>query len=89
MVAIDCAQVVVDARRDEVTELLSVNAAQDNFINGDLDWGNENLTLAKNKLNAFINQVKAQRGKKISEEDADILINNAQEIVVMIDDAYV
>ena len=66
-----------------------LNATQEHFINGDLDWGNENLTSAKNKLNTFINQVEAQRGKKISEEDADILINGAQEIIQMIDEAYV
>ncbi|MEE9151996.1 MAG: NosD domain-containing protein [Thermoplasmata archaeon] len=66
-----------------------LNAAWDNFVNGDLALGNENLTLAKNKFNDFINEVEAQRGKAISGEDADILINNAQEIIDLIDEAYV
>ena len=45
-------------------------------------------TLAKNKLNDFTNQIEAQRGKKISEEDADVLVNDAQEIIDLIDNAY-
>ena len=36
---------------------------------------------AKNILNAFINHVKAQRGKHISTEKADILVSNAQLII--------
>ena len=44
-----------------------------------LDRGRENA--AENQLNAFINQVEAQRGKKISEEDADALIAAAQQII--------
>lgn len=36
---------------------------------------------AINSLQAFINEVKAQRGKKISESDADILIVAAQAII--------
>jgi len=32
-------------------------------------------------LNAFINQVEAQRGKKISEEAADMLIAYANNII--------
>ncbi|UCE36874.1 MAG: alkaline phosphatase family protein [Thermoplasmata archaeon] len=72
----------------EVT-LTYLNAAQDHFINGDLDLGNEDLISANNKLNDFINEVEAQRGKTISEEDAEILINDAQEIVDLIDEAFV
>jgi beta propeller repeat protein len=66
-----------------------LNVAWDNFVNGDLVWGNENLTLAKNKLNDFINEVEAQRGKAIREIDADILIDNTREIIALIDEAYV
>jgi PKD repeat protein len=36
---------------------------------------------AMHKLNAFINQVEAQRGKKITNEQADLLVNNAQQII--------
>jgi len=40
-----------------------------------------NTEAAINKLEAFINQVKAQRGKKISEEDADMLIEYAINLI--------
>ena len=47
-----------------------------------LDDGNENNDrAAANTLGAFVNAVNAQRGKKISEEDADSLINAAQQII--------
>lgn len=36
---------------------------------------------AANQLNAFINQVEAQRGKKIKEEKANALITAAQSII--------
>lgn len=39
---------------------------------------------AINQLNAFINEVTAQRGKKISEEVADMLIDYAQNIIAQI-----
>lgn len=38
-------------------------------------------TTAKNKLNAFINQVQAQKGKKISDAQADVLIGMAEWII--------
>lgn len=69
--------------------LAYLNAAQDNFIRGELDRGNENLTLAKNRLIDFINEVRVLRGILIREEYADILINDAKEIILMIDDAFV
>lgn len=47
-----------------------------------LDDDNDNNNLAAiNSLQAFINAVEAQRGKKISVEDADYLINAAQQII--------
>lgn len=36
---------------------------------------------AINQLNAFINQVEAQRGKKLTEEQADYLVGGAQSII--------
>jgi len=45
----------------------------------DLVEGNDHA--AVNILGAFINQVEAQRGKKIAEDDADELIAAAQEII--------
>jgi hypothetical protein len=40
----------------------------------------DNKTAAK-KLESFINQVEAQRGKKLTDEEADALIEAAQEII--------
>jgi len=40
---------------------------------------------AINKLNAFINEVEAQRGKKLTNEQADYLIAATQEIIDLID----
>jgi len=47
-----------------------------------LDIGNENGAI--HKLMDFINQVEAQREKKISEEQADYLISEAQRIIDLI-----
>ena len=41
----------------------------------------EDMDGAKDKLESFINQVEAQRGKKIASDDADSLIEAAQEIL--------
>jgi hypothetical protein len=50
-----------------------------------LEDGNpKNDKAAINSLQAFINAVKAQSGKKISEEDADDLIAFAQQIIDML-----
>lgn len=40
-----------------------------------------NTHAAVNQLNAFVNQVEAQRGKKLTEEQADMLIAEAQGII--------
>jgi hypothetical protein len=45
------------------------------------DVNNNNDVAAINTLNAFINAVEAQRGNKISNEDADALIATAQAII--------
>lgn len=50
------------------------------------DENEHNDKAAVNLLKAFINAVKAQRGKKISELDADMLVAEAEEIQLMIDD---
>jgi chitodextrinase len=44
----------------------------------------KNDRAAVRKLRAFINEVKAQKGKKISEEDADDLIEAIQQIIDML-----
>jgi len=45
----------------------------------DLGRGQDNAAVGK--LKAFINNVEAQRGKKISEAEADALIQTVQEII--------
>ncbi|MBU7013107.1 MAG: thrombospondin type 3 repeat-containing protein [Theionarchaea archaeon] len=40
-----------------------------------------NVGAAVNILNAFVNEVEAQRGKKISEEDAEMLIQFAENVI--------
>lgn len=50
-----------------------------------LEDNNENNDIAAiNSLQAFINAVEAQYGSKISEEDANTLIDSAQQIVDML-----
>jgi hypothetical protein len=41
---------------------------------------------AVNKLNAFINHVEAQRGKKITEDQADDLISKANNVIDVLTD---
>jgi len=43
-----------------------------------------NGVVAVNAMGAFVNQVEAQRGKKITEEDADALIAKAQAIIALL-----
>ena len=42
---------------------------------------------ASNKLEAFINKVEAQRGKKLTDEEADALIEAAQAIIDNLNDS--
>lgn len=56
----------------------------DNF-SASLDKGNK--AAAVNQLNAFINEVSAQRGKKIAEDVADILIAKAQTLLANIEES--
>jgi hypothetical protein len=71
------------------TALDNLNLALDHFIIGNIEEGNGNLVVADVKFNDFINEVNAQRGKKISEDDADILITNTQDIIILINEAFV
>ena len=73
----DLAEAVEDADLPRGTEN-SLTSSLDAAISS-LDSGNDET--AVNQLNAFINKVEAQRGKKISGEDADALIAFAQAII--------
>ena len=67
----------VDHRQDsagDVEILLMDNRAIDSLENGQ-------DSAAVNKFEAFINQVQAQRGKKLTDEEADKLIADVQAII--------
>ena len=49
-----------------------------------LDKGNDHT--AANQLQAFINQVEAKRGKDLSDEEADLLVSLAEEVIAHIDE---
>ena len=44
-----------------------------------LKWGNTQQAI--NQINVFINQVEAQRGKKLTDEEADMLIEYATNLI--------
>jgi hypothetical protein len=52
-----------------------------------LDLNANNDIAAINALEAFINEVEAQRGNKISEADADVFIEAAQEIIDLLNNS--
>jgi hypothetical protein len=62
----------------------SLDAKLDAALNALDDLNENNDVAAINSLNAFINAVEAQRGNKISNEDADMLIAAAQAIIAKI-----
>ncbi len=67
------------------TVLDKVLTAQADIENGDIEHAENMAASAINKINAFINQVKAQSGKKITEEDAAQLIKAAQSLIANIE----
>jgi hypothetical protein len=74
---------VIDATNDlpKATKN-NLNASLDNATKVLKDSNPKNDAAAINALQAFINKIEAQRGKKISEEVADELIAKAQEIII-------
>ena len=73
----DLPQVVEDLNLPQGTE----NSLKDkiNNIQNSIDAGN--ITTAINQLNAFINQVNALKGKKITDAEADMLIQYATNLI--------
>jgi hypothetical protein len=59
----------------------SLTSTLDNALKKLTDANTKNVVAAVNTLEAFINELEAQSGKKISETDADSLIDQAQEII--------
>ena len=77
-----------EATENLVTQVtdLDLPSGTENSLNSSLDAASKSLAkgndaAAVNQLEAFINKVQAQRGKKISEEAADTLISAAQAII--------
>ncbi|MFH1724487.1 MAG: PKD domain-containing protein [Elusimicrobiota bacterium] len=71
---------------DVVSDLPEVPAGTTSSLGSKLDNALESLesgdtTAAVNKTRAFINQVNAQRGKKLTEEQADQLTQGAQAVI--------
>jgi len=61
--------------------LMKKEQALDHIIAGREKQADNMLTTCENILNAFINEVEALSGKKIAEEDANRLIQQAQDII--------
>jgi len=80
----DLAQAVADLDLDKGIEN-SLNAKLAAAYKKLTDDNDKNDLAAVNQLEAFINEVEAQRGKKIEEADADALIAQAQEIIDLLE----
>jgi hypothetical protein len=62
----------------------SMEAKLDAVLKALTDVNQNNDAAAIGALGAFINAVNAQRGKKLTEEDADDLIAQAQHIILLL-----
>ena len=82
-------EVMVENLSEDIDVMEDLPASIKNSLTTSLDNANKvledsnpkNNVAAINNLEAFINKVEAQRGKKISETDANALISEAQEII--------
>ena len=61
-----------------------LNSLMKKLENAEAAFARGQIKTTINELNAFINEVKAQKGKHIKEEAADILINDAQSLIEQI-----
>jgi len=81
-------EVMVENLSEDI-DAMELPPSTEKSLNASLDTANKvlkdsnlkNDVAAINALKAFINKIEAQRGKKISENDADKLIAKAQEII--------
>lgn len=73
-----------------LSELANLTVIQDQGVKNSLvskaenalrAYNNGDIIAAKNILNAFINQIEAQRAKKIDVQTTDMLINYAREVI--------
>jgi len=72
---------LLDAGDGTINSLMSKLAATQAKI---ADGNTDNDSAALSMLNAFLNAVEAQRGKKITDAEADLLVQQAQEIMLVI-----
>ena len=77
-------QQVINTLPDDVLSDEIVNSLTSKVDNALKSFDKENDEAAINMLGAFVNQVEAQRGKKISEEAADMLIKYANNVIAKI-----
>lgn len=91
--------VTVISHDEAVTELISyideidlpnglTNSLSSKLLNVLQSLNISKINTAINQLNAFINQVKAQRGKQISAGDADALITYTKRIIDALEEEY-
>jgi hypothetical protein len=75
----------IDTLRDCITEMNIPSGLQNSFLSKlvtiDPSHMSPNGKVEMNKLGAFINSVEAQRGKKLSGEQADALIHTAEMLI--------
>ncbi|MFC1953606.1 PKD domain-containing protein [Chloroflexota bacterium] len=82
------AEIMIETLSDDI-DTMDLSAAIENSLNASLDnavkllndANQKNDVAAINVLEAFINKIEAQRGKKIPDEVADALIAKAQDII--------
>jgi len=92
-VTVQTASAAIDDLRDKVRNY-NFQQGISNALDKKLENANEALDSANaeqrqdaiNKLNAFINATEAQRGKELTEDQADDLISDARRIIAPLDD---
>lgn len=75
---------VLETLPDEVLSTETKNSLVSKVDNAQKSADKEVINAAINQLEAFINEVEAQKGKKISEEVANMLIEYAQNIIAQL-----
>lgn len=78
-------QIVIETLPDKVLSNETKNSLVSKVDNALKSTDKEKDNSAINQLRAFINEVNAQRGKKMSEEAADMLIEYANNIITQIE----
>jgi hypothetical protein len=67
---------------EDVIDSTIANSILQKIANAEKSADKENICAAVNQMGAFINEVNAQRGKKISDEAADEVIAYADSVIL-------